>query len=91
MKRRIAVDSRVLQSNNQTGQYEPPLLLIEEDGRAPFYRIDILDGFGKPIASVVYRPTREREYECWIETEHPVVGRSSPSAMLTGQDAAPAH
>ena len=89
MKRRIAVDSVVLRVNHQTDEYGPPIELIEGDGLSAaschFYRVDIYDHDGAVVASIVYRPTRSREFECWIETECPVVGHSEPSAMLTGQ------
>lgn len=85
MKRRIAVDSRVLQSNHQTRTYAPPIELIDDEGSAHFYRVDIFDSDGAVVASVVYRPTLERGFDCWVETENDVVGHSEPSAMLTGE------
>ncbi len=89
MKRRIAVDSRVLQTNNQTGDYRPPIELLEGEGlkttSCHFYRVDIFDNDGAVVASVVYRPTLERGFDCWVETECAVIGHSEPSAMLTAQ------
>ena len=85
MKRRIAVDSRILQSNHQNGDYRPPIELIDDEGSAHFYRVDIFGANGEVAASVVYRPTKERAFDCWIETENVVLGHSEPSAMLTGE------
>jgi len=87
MKKRIYVDSRVLQLNHQTGEFQPPIAVetrVVGIEIRKFYRVDILDPKSHDVvASVVYSPTTERQSECWIETENPISPRIQPTAMVT--------
>ena len=75
--KRIHVNQHHIRENKKTGSRKPVVTVKEYDSNLYGHEVDILDGFGNVLATVVYRP--DNPLSCgarvWIETRQDVVIR----------------
>lgn len=77
MKTIIHVNQHIIRANAKNGTNNPPLTVKTYKGGALAQEVDVVDGFGNVLATVVHRP--HNPLACgarvWIETQLGVVLR----------------